>query len=137
MNGGAGTIYHRFNDTLVVTNELVNTTSYTMVKVPHAKELVNEKFELAKIMYIVDGARLKVADDHEDLTFDEIYLWNYSHLKLSKMSERVHLHIANMTYFGASGTLDFSGTRWVGIYPANNATSITLGTIFYSEFIAI
>ncbi len=80
MNGGAGTIYHRFNDTLVVTNEIVNTTSFTMLKVPPKKDLVDDKFELAKKMYIVDGARMKVAEDHEDLIFDELYIWNYGYL---------------------------------------------------------
>ena len=44
MNGGAGTIYHRFNDTLVVDNEGVNTTALTSVKISADKDLVDDKF---------------------------------------------------------------------------------------------
>ena len=137
MNGGAGTIYHRFNDTLVVDNEGVNTTALTSVKISGEKDLVDDKFQLVKKLYIVNGARLEVVEDHEDLTFDELYVWNYGQIKLGRLSERIHLHITNITYVSSHGTLDFSDTKWVGIYPALNASDISLGQIMYKEFLGI
>lgn len=34
-NGGSGTIYYKFNDTLVADNAEMNSTAFTIVKVPH------------------------------------------------------------------------------------------------------
>ena len=56
FNGGAGSIYHVFNDTLVINNGNTNTTSKTLVKIPPAKPLVDEKYELAAKFYVVNGA---------------------------------------------------------------------------------
>ena len=37
MNGGGGTIYYRFNDTLAVDNGELNSTAFTIVKIPEEK----------------------------------------------------------------------------------------------------
>ena len=34
MNGGGGTIYYRFNDTLAVDNGELNSTAFTIVRIP-------------------------------------------------------------------------------------------------------
>ena len=40
-NGGSGSVYYKFNDTLVVNNAEMNSTAFTFVKVPTEKELVD------------------------------------------------------------------------------------------------
>ena len=42
-NGGAGTIYFHTNDTLVVDNGEMNSTAFTIVRVPEGKPLVDDK----------------------------------------------------------------------------------------------
>ena len=36
-----------------------------------------------------------------------------------------------------TSTLDFSQTKWVGIYPGVNNTETTLGKMIYNEFLGI
>ena len=104
---------------------------------PKSKPLVDGRHELAKKLFVVDSARLVLADDHEDLTFDGIFLANYAMLKLGQSQERVHLHITNTSFVSPKATLDFSETEWVGIYPGENATDTIFGNIFFKEFIGI
>ena len=71
------------------------------------------------------------------MTFDELYAFGHSWLELSQSLDRIHLHIANSSYISGSSTLDFSKTKWVGIYPGVNNTDTTFGSIFYHEFLGI
>ena len=81
QNGGAGSIYHVYNDTLVINNDGTNTTSRTLVRIPSAKPLVDERHELAAKLYVVNAAKVQVINsEHEDLTFDELHVWTYSWL---------------------------------------------------------
>ena len=136
-NGASGTIYYRFNDTLLVDNAEMNSTAFTQVRVPDHKELIDDRLELSKKLYLQNGARLVIYGEHKDMTFDEMYVYNHSWLQLSQSEDRCHLHITNSSYFSATSTLDFSHTKWVGIYPAENVTDTTIGNIFYQEFIGI
>ena len=85
----------------------------------------------------MDGGRLLVVGEHHDMTFDEILLYGHSWLELSQSVDRVHLHIEESSYFSSKATVDFSQTKWVGIYPGENNTDTTLGNILYHQFIAV
>ena len=138
-NGASGTVWYRTNDTLVVNNNEANSTAYTVVRVPSAKATLDgDKYELSKKLYVADGARLFVEDDeHKDMTFDELYVFNHSWLQLSQSIDRLHLHAVNETYISGTSTLDFSKTKFVGIYPGPNNTDTTFGKILYHEFLGI
>ena len=58
QNGGAGSVYHVLNDTLVINNDNMNTTQTTFVRIPPAKPLVDGKHSLAAKFYTVQGARV-------------------------------------------------------------------------------
>ena len=47
------------------------------------------------------------------------------------------MHITNSSYISSTSTIDFSKTKWVGLYPAENVTTITVGNINYREFFGI
>lgn len=51
-NGASGTIYYRFNDTLLVDNAEMNSTAFTQVRVPDHKELIDDRLELSKKLYL-------------------------------------------------------------------------------------
>lgn len=84
MNGGSGTIYYKFNDTLVMDNAEMNSTAFTIVKVPEGKTAINgDQQELAKKLYVQQGARVLVFGEHKDMTFDTLYVTGNSWLELS------------------------------------------------------
>jgi len=56
MNGGAGTIYHVSNDTLVARNEGTKTKSRTILSIPSKVDAGDEKLSLAAKLFVVDGA---------------------------------------------------------------------------------
>ena len=71
------------------------------------------------------------------MTFDEMTIFGNSWLELSQSLDRVHLHISSSVYLSETSTIDFSQTKWVGIYPGVNVTETTLSNILYHEFVGI
>ena len=51
-NGASGTLWYKTNDTLIVDNREMNSTGFTMLRVPNKKPLVEDKQELAKKLYL-------------------------------------------------------------------------------------
>lgn len=138
MNGGSGTIYYKLNDTLLMDNGELNSTAFTIVKIPENKVSVNEnQQQLAKKLYLQNGARVLLFGDHKDICFDTLHVSSYSWLELSHSLDRCHVHITNSTYISSTATVDFSNTKWVGIYPAENVTDITIGNVNYREMFGI
>ena len=78
-----------------------------------------------------------VFGEHKDMNFETLFVTNYSWLELSQSVDRCHLHITNSTYISSSATIDFSETKWVGFYPNENVTDISIGNIKYREFFGI
>ena len=78
-----------------------------------------------------------VFGEHKDMTFEKLMVYGNSWLELSRSLDRCHVHITNSTYISDSSTIDFSKTKWVGLYPAENVTDVTIGNINYREFFGV
>ena len=138
-NGGSGTIYSVRRDSLKIHNGYLNSTAVTNITVPLDDDHIDDDKQKLVGKLSIDGhARLLVSNEEaDDLIFDHISVQGRSWLSLSQSPERVHLHIKKSLMVDERATFDFSETKWVGIYPAENVTDFAVANVIYRKFVGI
>ena len=137
-NGAAGTIWYKPKDFLLVDNQFLPSNKKTVIKVPKISsfhEGIN--YVLADRLTLQKSARVLMHGWHTRVQFDDLFMYDNSWLQLGNTDKHMKLHLMKNAHISSTSTLDFSGTKWVAIYPDEECSVTTLGNILYKELIGL
>ena len=123
-NGGAGTIWNRKDDELIIDNKEKVTDKFTRITAPRSSKILGKHYrEIAKTMTVKGKGNGAILGRYKWIVFDNLNLKGKVRLTMDRARKNFTIKLREKVHMSADSTFDLSKCTGVIVNITNNATA--------------